>query len=139
MALDSARQTYCPDCAWTRRQRSNLEANRRRRQADRDRRLQSRTPAPAPGGGLVLPPETVRLLTLRLDALREVVEDWRQGWQHLMDLREADLPAGGMTEWDLDMQRAEIDHSENSHLAGLVADEFIAAADLLLPAEILEP
>ena len=85
-ALETARQTYCRDCADQRRRASNAEADRKRRQADRDRR--TRPASATPDGSVVLPPDTVRLLTLQVDALREAVNAWTDNLDLLAALQE---------------------------------------------------
>jgi len=133
-ALDSARQTYCPDHSWERRQRSNLEADRRRRQADRDRRLQAKASATAPDGGVLLPPDTVRLLALQVEALREAVTVWLDSRDLLvtlnadgMDSPESVDALAWVNEADLDLTDA----------AATAAGRFVAAIDNLLPPEAL--
>ena len=105
-------------------------------------------------GGVLLPPEAVRLLALQLKALRMVVDQWRQASEHLAALehlaamedlaaREAMAeeeylpPPEGLEQWDADVQRAESHQRDADHLASLAANHFVAAMDNLLPPETL--
>lgn len=138
-ALETARQTYCRDCADIRRRRSNAEADRRRRQADRDRR---RRPAIATtDGDVVLPPDSVRLLALQVTALREAVEPWVRN-QRLQALLKD--PPEGHTAAELTAARlgemidfAEGQEREIGEAAANAAGRFLAAVDNLLPGQAL--
>jgi len=136
-ALDTARRTYCTDCADLRRRRSNAEADRRRRQADRDRR--SRPATTVPDGGVVLPAPTVRLLVLQLTLLRDTVEAWQENWNLVQDLNALEGPEPGTARDELDAEtaRAEAEHLDVTLATAVAAEAFLSAAQNLLPPEVL--
>ncbi len=127
-ALQTARQTYCAECADLRRWRSNAEADRRRRQADRDRR--TRPAVATADGGVVLPPASVRLLALQVTALREAVTTWRENTDLIHDLHSQDDPG-------VDLDQAHDRDLELTEAAATAAVRFLAAVDNLLPSAAL--
>lgn len=136
-ALDTARRTYCTDCADLRRQRSNAEADRRRRQADRDRR--NRPATTVPDGGVVLPAATVRLLVLQLTLLRDTVRARQENWNAVQDLYTGEGPTrtAAVDELDAEIELAEAEHLNVTLATAEAAEEFLAAARGLLPPEVL--
>jgi len=136
-ALETARQTYCRDCADRRRRTSNAEADRRRRQADRDRR--TRPASAQPDGSLVLPPDTVRLFALQVEALREAVDAWTDNLDRLSDLQE-ESPEDGDTdtpEFLADLHQVQDADLELTEATANAAFRFLAAVGNLLPGPAL--
>lgn len=131
-ALDTARQTYCTDCADLRRRRSNVEADRRRRQADRDRR--TRPASATTDGGVVLPPEAVRLLALQVGALRQAVTAWVDSRDLLRTLNADGMNSPESMEALARANDADLELTDD---AATAAARFLAAADNLLPGQAL--
>ena len=134
MALESARQTYCLDCAVARRKAADFRADQKRRQADRDRRKQ---PAAAmPDGSVTLPPDAVRALASRLAALWAMTDAWRRAdalHDELVDLEGVGVHG---EESALNVHSRMLDLSQDVTEA---TTAFIAAVGNLLPPEVLPP
>lgn len=85
----------------------------------------------------MLPPDTVRLLALRLRAFRAVVSDWRYEQEALTDLEALDVAPEDVEDWNDRVTRVEMSLADANHLSALAADMFLGAADNLLPPEVL--